>query len=92
MDDMKYIFSKNVRVAQTGQDDEVTGALFIYGTMAEAEIAYHTELAYGLSLNNLVLAHYSVTNEKGNVMFGLERLIDNTELFETVTSKTQDEE
>lgn len=82
MDDMKYCFSKNVRVKRENQPDEVTCAMFIYPTMNEAEITYHNELAYGLSLNNLVLAHYAVTNERGNVVFGLERLVDNTEQYE----------
>lgn len=80
MDDMKYCFSKNVRVKKgEGQPDEVTGALFVYDDFKDAEIAYHTEIAYGLSLNTLVLAHYAVTNERGNAIFGLERVIDNTE-------------
>lgn len=82
MDDMRYCFSKNVRVKKDVQDDEVTCAMFVYSDFNEAEITYHNELAYGLSLSNLVLAHYEVTNEKGVVLFGLERTIDNTEKFE----------
>ena len=82
MDDMKYCFSKNVRVKRENQPDEVTCAMFVYNTRTEAEIAFHTEVAYGLSLPTLVLAHYAVTNERGNVYGGLKRLIDNTEQYE----------
>lgn len=79
MDDMKYCFNKNVRVKRDGQPDEVTCAMFVYDDFDAAEIAFHTEIAYGLSLNTLVLAHYSVTNERGVATFGLERVIDRTE-------------
>ena len=80
MDDMKYCFSKNVRVKQgEGQPDEVTCAMFVYNSFDEAEITFHTEVAYGLSLSNLVLAHYQVTNERGNVVFDLQRTVDRTE-------------
>lgn len=79
MDDMKYCFSKNVRITKEGEPDEVTCAMFVYDDFNDAEIAYHTEIAYGLALNNLVLAHYSVTNERGVATFGLERVIDRTE-------------
>lgn len=79
MDDMKYCFSKNVRITQEGKPDEVTCEMFIYNDFNDAEIAYHNELAYGLSLKNLVLAHYQVTNERGNVVFGLQRTVDRTE-------------
>ena len=80
MDDMRYCFSKNVRVKQgEGQPDEVTGALFVYDNFDDAEIAFHNEVAYGLSLPNLVLAHYAVTNERGIITFGLERVVDRTE-------------
>ena len=82
MDDMKYCFSKNVRVTKEGEPDEVTCAMFVYDDFNDAEIAYHNELSYGLSLKNLVLAHYSVTNERGVVTFGLERTVDRTENIE----------
>lgn len=84
MDDMRYCFNKNVRVKKDVQNDEVTCAMHVYPTMDEAEVEFHNEVAYGLLLNNLVLAHYSVTNERGNVMFGLERIVDRTE---TVSAK-----
>lgn len=79
MDDMRYFFSKNVRITKEGEKDEVTCAMSAYNNFNDAEIAYHNELAYGLSLNNLVLAHYRVTNERGNVVFGLSRTVDRTE-------------
>lgn len=82
MDDMKYCFTKNVRITRDGQPDEVTCAMFVYNTRKEAEITFHNEVAYGLSLPNLVLAYYAVTNERGNVYGGLKRLIDNTEQYE----------
>ena len=82
MEDMKYCFSKNIRIKREGQDDEVTCAMFVYPTEKDAEIAFHNEVAYGLSLNNLVLAHYAVTNERGSIYGGLRRLIDNTEQYE----------
>lgn len=82
MDNMKYCFSKNVRITKEGEPDEVTCAMFVYDDFNDAEIAFHTEIAYGLALNTLVLAHYSVTNERGNVIFGLERVIDRTEDIE----------
>lgn len=53
--------------------------MFAYNNFNDAEIVYHSELAYGLSLPNLVRAHYLVTNERGNVMFGLQRTVDRTE-------------
>ena len=90
MDDMRYCFSKNVRIRKDDGTDEVTCAMFVYPTMSEAEIAFHTELAYGLSLNNLVLAHYSVTNEKGSVVFGLERTVDNTEKYKKEEPKNEE--
>ena len=76
---MKYCFSKNVRIKKDGIEDEVSCDMFVYDDFNDAEIAYHNELAYGLSLNNLVLAHYQVTNERGNVVFGLQRTVDRTE-------------
>ena len=79
MDGMKYFFSKNVRITKEGEPDEVTCEMFVYDDFNNAEIAYHNELSYGLSLKNLVLAHYSVTNERGSAMFGLERIVDRTE-------------
>lgn len=82
MDDMKYCFSKNVRITKEGEPDEVTCEMFVYNDFNDAEIAYHNELAYGLSLKNLVLAHYQVANEKGNVVFGLQRTVDRTENIE----------
>ena len=87
MDNMKYFFVKYVRVRREGQDDEVTCIKSVYPTEKDAEVAFHTEVAYGLGLDNLVLAYYAVTNERGNVYMGLKRLIDNTEQFEN-----QDEE
>lgn len=82
MNDMKYFLIKNVRTKVENQPDEVTCAMFVYNTEKEAEIAYHNEVAYGLSLPTLVLAYYAVTNERGNVYGGLSRLIDNTEQYE----------
>lgn len=88
---MRYCFSKNVRVKKSeDQKDEVTCAMFVYEDFKDAEIAYHTEIAYGLSLKNLVLAHYAVTNERGNIVFGLERLIDNTEAIEAAAKKADE--
>jgi len=82
MDDMKYCFSKNVRVKRENQPDEVTCAMSVYDILKDAEIVFHNEVAYGLSLNNLVLAHYAVTNERGQIAFGLERTVDNSEYYE----------
>lgn len=81
---MRYFFLKNVRITKDDGTYEVTCEMFVYQTMNEAEINYHNELAYGLALTNLVLAHYSVVNEKGNVVFGLERTVDNSEKYKNI--------
>ena len=88
MDDMRYFFEKNVRIKVEGQnDDEVTCIKSLYPSAKDAEVAFHNEVAYGLSLNTLVLAYYAVTNERGKVYLGLTRLIDNTENYENTDDK-----
>lgn len=82
MENMRYFMEKNIRIKREGQDDEVTCIKSMYPTAKDAEVAFHNEVAYGLSLDTLVLAYYAVTNERGNIYMGLQRLVDNTEQYE----------
>lgn len=75
---MKYFFESNVRV----DSGDVTTQRLGYDDGKSAEIKYHDEVSYGLKLNNLVLAYYSVVNERGETYKGLRTIIDNTEQYE----------
>lgn len=67
----KYFFVSNVRT------NEVAAQMIGFDSLKEAKIQYHTEVAYGLQLNDIILAHYFVMNEFGVVMENLETTIDN---------------
>jgi hypothetical protein len=68
----KYLFVSNVRTEE-GLASQMLG----YDTLKEAEIKYHQEVAYGLQLDTIELAHYFVMNEYGVIMGNLETTIDN---------------
>ncbi len=69
----KYFFESNVRL----DDGSVATQQTAYDTLKDAEIKYHDEVSYGLKLNNIVLAHYKVTDEFGAVWNNLEKTINN---------------
>lgn len=68
----KYLFVSNVRTGET-----LASQMLAYDTAREAEIKYHQEVAYGLQLDTITLAHYFVMNEYGVVVNNLVTTIDN---------------
>lgn len=68
----KYFFVKTVRT-----DSDVSSQILAFDSAKEAEIKYHEEVAYGLQLDTIVLAHYMVMNEYGGIYDNLEKIIDN---------------
>lgn len=72
-----YLFESNVRTIN-GDKQEMASQILGYDTLKAAEIKYFEEVAYGLKLNNIVLAHYQVTDEYGSLVNNLMKTIDNT--------------
>lgn len=68
----KYLFISNVRTGET-----FSSQMLGYDTEREAEIKYHEEVAYGLKLDTITLAHYFVMNEYGVVVNNLVATINN---------------
>ena len=72
----KYFFVSHVRT------DTVAAQILSYDNAKLAEIKYHEEVAYGLQLNTIVLAHYMVMNEYGVIVDNLVKTIDNQQPVE----------
>lgn len=73
----KYFFISTVRT-----EEGVIPSIFAFDTVKDAEIKYHQEVGYGLQLDTIILAHYSVINEYGVVQGNLEKTIDNMAVTE----------
>lgn len=86
MFESKYFFSSNVRTS----DGAVSAQMLAYNTAKEAEIKFHDEVSYGLKLDTIQLAHYTVTNEYGVVYENLTKTIDNLPVVSDVLPLTGD--
>lgn len=73
----KYLFESNVRTIN-GDKQEMAAQILGYDSLKTAEIKFYDEVAYGLKLNNLIIAHYQVTDEYGSLVNNLMKTIDNT--------------
>lgn len=73
----KYFFVKTVRT-----NNDVSSQILAFDSAKEAEIKYHEEVAYGLGLDTIILAHYMVMNEYGVIYDNLEKNIDNQQPVE----------
>lgn len=74
----KYFFISNIRTSD-GEKEQVAAQMLTFDSQRTAEIKFYDEVAYGLKLNNLILAHYVVTDEFGSTVNNLFKIIDNTD-------------
>ena len=81
----KYLFESNVRTIN-GDNQEMAAQVLGYDSLKAAEIKFYDEVAYGLKLNNIVIAHYQVTDEYGSLVNNLIKTIDNTSMPDVVTT------